>query len=58
MSNFTKIFFCLMMFFLVTISVSRAEIFIVTNTNSSGSGSLNQAVIDANNNAGADIIRF
>ena len=58
MSNFTKIFFCLMMFFLVTISVSRAEIFIVTNTNSSGSGSLNQAVIDANNNAGADTVLF
>ncbi len=30
----------------------------VTNTNNSGAGSLRQAIIDANNNAGADTINF
>jgi len=33
-------------------------IFTVTNTNSSGAGSLAQAILDANNNAGADTIQF
>src|SRR5262245_53416398 len=32
--------------------------FTVSNTNDSGSGSLRQAILDANNNAGADTIRF
>ena len=36
----------------------KADIFLVTNNNSSGSGSLKQAVTDANNNAGADTILF
>src|SRR5687767_1101620 len=32
--------------------------FSVTNTNDSGPGSLRQAILDANANAGSDIIRF
>ena len=32
--------------------------FTVTNTNPSGAGSLSQAIIDANNNPGADTIKF
>ncbi len=35
-----------------------ASTFTVTNTNDSGAGSLRQAVIDANNNSGADLITF
>lgn len=58
MNNYTKIFFCFTLFFFISISASRAEIFTVTNTNSSGTGSLNQAVLDANNNVGADTIIF
>jgi hypothetical protein len=47
--------------FLLLTSVSHtavASTFTVTNTNDSGSGSLRQAIIDANNHAGADIIDF
>lgn len=44
--------------YLCTITICRAEIFIVTNTNSSGAGSLLQAVNDANNLAGQDTILF
>src|SRR5690348_17047136 len=32
--------------------------FVVTNTSDSGAGSLRQAIINANNNAGADTISF
>src|SRR5215471_6308886 len=32
--------------------------FVVTNTNDSGAGSLRQAILDANANAGADTINF
>jgi hypothetical protein len=32
--------------------------FTVTNTNNSGAGSLRQAILDANANAGADVITF
>ncbi len=35
-----------------------ANTFTVTTTNDAGAGSLRQAIIDANNNAGADIITF
>ncbi len=38
--------------------IAFAATYTVTNTNNSGSGSLRQAIIDANANAGADIIRF
>lgn len=37
---------------------AHAASFTVTNTNNSGSGSLRQALIDANNNAGIDTITF
>src|SRR5438445_4121256 len=32
--------------------------FLVTNTNDSGPGSFRQAILDANSNAGADLIQF
>ena len=37
---------------------ATANTFTVTNANDSGSGSLRQAITDANNNAGADMIDF
>ena len=37
---------------------SAASSFVVTNTNDSGPGSLRQALLDANANAGADVITF
>jgi len=58
MNNYTKTFFCFTMLFIISISVLKAEIFTVTNTSSSGAGSLMQAVLDANNNVGADTILF
>ena len=38
--------------------VASANTYVVTNTNASGPGSLDQAIIDANTNPGADIINF
>ena len=38
--------------------VAQASTFVVTNTNSSGAGSLGQAILDANNNPGPDVITF
>jgi hypothetical protein len=38
--------------------VAQASTFVVTNTNSSGAGSLGQAILDANNNPGPDVIAF
>src|SRR5213075_2792280 len=43
---------------LVLVIPARAATFTVTNTNDSGPGSLRQAVVDANNAAGADTIVF
>ena len=37
---------------------AQAATFTVTNTNDSGAGSLRQAIVDANNAAGADTISF
>jgi len=39
-------------------SASAATVFVVTNTNDSGGGSLRQAILDANANPGADVINF
>ncbi|MEI6236902.1 MAG: hypothetical protein WCT04_27910, partial [Planctomycetota bacterium] len=39
-----------------TLTINQA--LVVTNTNDSGAGSLRQAIIDANNNAGPDVITF
>jgi hypothetical protein len=39
-------------------SVARAATYAVTNTNASGMGSLQQAILDANANVGRDIITF
>ena len=58
------------LFFIMLIAVSglvpgqllttghAAAMFVVTNTNDSGAGSLNQAILDANANPGADLITF
>src|SRR5438874_6396631 len=40
------------------IEIASAATFTVTNTADTGVGSLRQAIIDANNNAGADTIAF
>jgi len=58
MKNHHKIVFLVLVFCLAAISVSKAEMFIVTNTNSSGAGSFMQAVTDANNLSGQDTILF
>ena len=42
----------------VSVQASGPQTFTVTNTNDSGAGSLRQAIIDANANAGADVIDF
>lgn len=42
--------------FILSVSSAQAATFTVTNTNDSGGGSLRQAILDANANAGADII--
>jgi hypothetical protein len=39
-------------------SSTPAATFTVTNTGDSGAGSLRQAILDANANAGADVIAF
>src|SRR5438552_15344623 len=46
--------------FLLTLAASSlaAATFTVTNTNDSGAGSLRQAILDANANAGDDTIAF
>jgi hypothetical protein len=43
---------------LTVFSPARAATFVVSNTNDNGTGSLRQAIIDANASAGADIITF
>lgn len=47
-----------LVFILCTSSLLTAGTFTVANNNSSGAGSLKQAVLDANNNVGADTIIF
>ena len=44
--------------FTVLTSGALATTFTVTNTNDSGAGSLRQAILDANANAGADTVAF
>lgn len=58
MKLLSNLFCCSVTIYLFTITISKAEIFIVTNTNSSGAGSLMQAVQDANALAGQDTILF
>src|ERR1700748_1635788 len=43
---------------LITCPLALAGTFTVTNTSDTGAGSLRQAIIDANNNAGLDTIAF
>ncbi len=45
-------------FVLLNTGIVQAATFTVVNTNDSGAGSLRQAILDANANAGADTIRF
>lgn len=45
-------------FLLLGIHSARANTYTVSNTNDSGPGSLRQAITDANNNPGADVIDF
>jgi len=40
------------------LTASAATTFLVTSTNDSGPGSLRQAILDANANAGSDLITF
>ena len=52
---------CLLVVFLLLschLAASAATTFVVTNTDDSGPGSLRQALLDANANAGSDIITF
>jgi len=44
--------------FLLCAAIGHANTYSVTNTNDSGSGSFRQAVLNANANAGPDIITF
>lgn len=52
----SRIYFLLLSLLLQQIAF--AATYTVTNTNNSGGGSLRQAILDANSNSGADIIRF
>ena len=45
-------------FFLFTISMSWANTYTVNNTDDNGPGSLRQAITEANDNPGADVINF
>jgi hypothetical protein len=53
-----QIFTFLAITFVTFAGIGKAATFTVTNINDSGAGSLRQAVTDANNAAGADIINF
>lgn len=46
------------LFMLLAVVQANAATYLVTNTNDAGAGSFRQAIIDANANAGADIIQF
>src|SRR4051794_2382467 len=49
---------CLLLILATTNFSGRAAVFTVTTTNSAGTGSLQQAILDANTNPGADTIQF
>jgi hypothetical protein len=51
---------CLLLILLLgcQLTARAATTFVVTNTNDSGPGSLRQAILDANANAGSDLITF
>lgn len=51
-------FLCPILLLLFAVGSSGAATFTVTNTNDGGAGSLRQAIINANNTAGADTITF
>ena len=50
--------FVLVLATLAAASPAAASTLIVTSTSDSGAGSLRQAILDANGNPGADVIRF
>ena len=51
-------FSSVVLLFVFAAGTAQAMTFTVINTNDSGAGSLRQAIINANNNAGADTIQF
>jgi hypothetical protein len=48
----------LLLFIVATAHTARASVFVVTNTNNAGAGSLRQAILDTNGNGGLDTIQF
>ena len=58
LSPFRRLSLCLALLLLGAHGIANAATFSVTNTNDSGSGSLRQAIIDANNAAGDDTVVF
>ena len=54
----TRLLPLILLFLLLMVLQAAATTFTVTNTTNSGAGSLRQAIADANNNAGADVITF
>ena len=54
----SRLHICAAVVFLVSTATLSATTFTVTNTNDSGTGSLRQAILDANASAGADLIDF
>ena len=54
-----SVMFHALLLFISTVAYSaRANVFVVTNTNDAGAGSLRQAILDANGNSGLDTIQF
>jgi len=54
-----SVMFHALLLFISTVAYSaRANVFVVTNTNDAGAGSLHQAILDANGNSGLDTIQF
>jgi hypothetical protein len=57
-ANKFLMFGALLLFLVATARTARANTFVVTNTDDAGVGSLRQAILGANGNAGPDIINF
>lgn len=55
---FISILLCAGLLAAPPVRVAHADTYTVTNSNSEGAGSLRQAILDANNHTGQDLIRF